>query len=211
MADDLYQTLLASLSAPGTAPVGLPDLIARLGNGDPRVAAVMNLLARRQAEQAEAEAARAGDDEGADSGEPFGAPDAQARAREDRRRRARKLHQMMEAMSAELESLRERNDALAAALGACYLCWGDDPGCRVCHGQGCPGSLRPDRPLFLHYVAPALRRAGLKPGAGSPRPDGGSPPDGPTGPYRPAHPRAAPDRPPDATPEAPDLEKGYRS
>ena len=37
-----------------------------------------------------------------------------------------------------------RLSELAAALGACGLCWGDDPACRGCHGRGRPGMVRPD-------------------------------------------------------------------
>ena len=33
---------------------------------------------------------------------------------------------------------------LAAALGACGLCWGGDPACRGCRGRGRPGMVRPD-------------------------------------------------------------------
>ena len=33
---------------------------------------------------------------------------------------------------------------LAAALGSCGMCWGEDPGCRGCRGRGRPGMVRPD-------------------------------------------------------------------
>ena len=60
---------------------------------------------------------------------------------------------------AELRMLRERCDALAAAIGACYLCWGDDSLCEVCLGNGVPGSAVPDRALFRQLIVPAIRRA----------------------------------------------------
>ena len=44
----------------------------------------------------------------------------------------------------ELADLREVNDTLAAALGACPACWGGDPECSECSGLGHPGSNRHD-------------------------------------------------------------------
>lgn len=38
----------------------------------------------------------------------------------------------------------ERLGLLAAALGACGLCWGDDDLCPSCRGRGAPGMVRPD-------------------------------------------------------------------
>lgn len=39
---------------------------------------------------------------------------------------------------------------LAAALGACGLCWGDDPACPGCRGRGRPGMVRPDPEMRAH-------------------------------------------------------------
>lgn len=81
----------------------------------------------------------------------------------DRRRQAlHRLRGRFDAMQAELEELRERQDLLAAALGACAECWGDDPACEVCGGTGAPGSFLPDPRLFRTLVSPACRavRAG---------------------------------------------------
>jgi len=69
----------------------------------------------------------------------------------------RELRERIAALYAELEMLRERNDSLAMALGACALCWGDDVLCPVCAGAGQAGFSPPDRKLFAQYVAPALR------------------------------------------------------
>lgn len=55
--------------------------------------------------------------------------------------------------------LREKNDLLAAALGACAECWGATPDCIACQGQGRPGFFPPDIACFTHFVLPALRRA----------------------------------------------------
>jgi DNA repair exonuclease SbcCD ATPase subunit len=74
----------------------------------------------------------------------------------------RELRERIEAVYAELETLRERNDSLAVALGACALCWGDDVSCPVCAGAGRAGFTPPDRELFAQYIAPALHHF-LKP------------------------------------------------
>lgn len=68
-----------------------------------------------------------------------------------------RLERHVKKLRAEVVQLRERNDNLATALGACYLCWGDDPGCPVCRGTGRPGSRMFDRQSFAQLVAPALK------------------------------------------------------
>ncbi|MBK6005005.1 hypothetical protein JJB11_02770 [Ramlibacter ginsenosidimutans] len=60
--------------------------------------------------------------------------------------------------AAELERLRRRNDALAAALGACHLCFGEDAWCPRCGGLGRPASRRPEPAAFAQYVRPVLER-----------------------------------------------------
>jgi hypothetical protein len=72
------------------------------------------------------------------------------------------LRQQVESMFAELKQFRERNDALAWALGACCLCWGEDPECRACRGRGRPGFAIPDRKWFAEYVLPAMRMLQVK-------------------------------------------------
>ena len=68
----------------------------------------------------------------------------------------------------ELQGLRERNDKLAAATGACYLCWGSDDECVNCTGKGRSGWAPPDQVLFDEIVKPAAARlAAVPPGAAS--------------------------------------------
>ena len=59
----------------------------------------------------------------------------------------------------ELADLREANDTVAAALGACRYCWGGNPNCKECRGRGRSGSRAPDPDLFNELVMPAVRRA----------------------------------------------------
>lgn len=72
------------------------------------------------------------------------------------------------AMRQELKDLREVNDTVAAALGACPICWGGDGDCGECEGAGAPGSSAPDLKLFEELVTPAIRRVSSQRGA---RPD----------------------------------------
>ena len=66
----------------------------------------------------------------------------------------------------EVDDLRTRLDELAAALGACPGCWGEDSSCGWCRGRGAPGALLPDPDAFTRFVRPALqRRADSRPTA----------------------------------------------
>lgn len=64
----------------------------------------------------------------------------------------------LQAIEAELRDLREANDTMAAALGACHLCWGGNEECTNCHGEGHAGYMPPDPVLFNQLVLPAVRR-----------------------------------------------------
>lgn len=67
------------------------------------------------------------------------------------------LRGRMQALAAEIGSLRERMELVADALGACGLCWGQDPQCRACRGRGRPGYALPDEELFADLVLPAVQ------------------------------------------------------
>jgi hypothetical protein len=71
---------------------------------------------------------------------------------------------------AELANLREANDTVAAALGACPYCWGGNAECAVCRGRGRSGYREPDPALFNELVMPAVQRVrSLKRSAARPR------------------------------------------
>lgn len=77
-----------------------------------------------------------------------------------------KARDQIEDLTSELNVIRERNDLLASALGACCCCWGQDPQCRLCRGRGRPGFSIPDERLFREFVLPAVQmlraqRAGI--------------------------------------------------
>jgi hypothetical protein len=83
--------------------------------------------------------------------------EAAAAAMEARSRELNELREKMNALLTELEQHRQRNDTLAAAVGACCLCWGQNVDCRSCRGRGGPGFCIPDESLFEEFVLPAIR------------------------------------------------------
>lgn len=159
MAGDASTALLEAMAAGTVNGSSMPGLLAQLGESDPRLAAVGQILARRRAEQ---EAAAAEEADRAADASTVPAPDST----DAKRAAIRHLRGIVSDMYQELEALRFRNDQLAAALGACNLCWGEDTGCAACGGRGRPGHHPPDRRLFARFVAPAARR--LQPRATAP-------------------------------------------
>ena len=118
-----------------TAAPGLQALMRELGGADPRMAMLMQFLQPQQARPV-------ADEPGLDERNAV-IEDLSARldAAEDRLQRmdtiARRLHTLHQAASARLAEL-------AAALGACGLCWGDNDQCPGCRGRGRAGMVRPD-------------------------------------------------------------------
>jgi hypothetical protein len=147
----MLDALLSALSGGGALdPMAL--LQAQLDNqSDPRMAMLLRLIQQRREAAASEQSA-----------EDAIETEAEA-AREDQAQResaaqARQVRDTMQKLYAEVESLRSRNDKLAAALGACFLCFGGDPLCEECGGRGIPGSRAPEPAAYRQYVLPALRR-----------------------------------------------------
>jgi|RhiMethySRZTD1v2_1073278.scaffolds.fasta_scaffold1480673_2 TorA maturation chaperone TorD len=69
---------------------------------------------------------------------------------------AEHLRVKLREMRAELTALHARNDRLAAALGACAYCWGEEADCESCGGVGRPGWRQPSKQLFEVFVKPVL-------------------------------------------------------
>src|SRR5688572_3382310 len=55
----------------------------------------------------------------------------------------------------------ERVMRVAAIVGACTICLGDDPLCPECRGHGKPGSREPDSEALVEWIDLPLRRIGL--------------------------------------------------
>ena len=147
----LLQHMGGGSGMPGNPGSSVHDLLAQLGETDPRAALVARYLAQREVAPSDTVPTHAliGDEKVQDVGEALRARSGVA---------SDHLQRMAQAMYGELEQLRERNDLLASALGACYLCWGADPGCPICRGGGSPGFERPDALLFHQLVGPAQSR-----------------------------------------------------
>src|SRR5262245_18766203 len=134
MDTDVSTLLLEQLTAGSGAPPSMSELLAQLSESDPRMALVAKYINQRESVQAETTAER-----------------------QEKRESLGRLERILKRLYRELEELRERNDWLAAALCACYLCWGEDAECEICAGAGAAGWNAPDELLFPHYVTPAIR------------------------------------------------------
>lgn len=99
-----------------------------------------------------------------DDTEPSGVHDTSDREKTAReallkaRRYIRKLKARIAILEKERTELAAAEAEMAQALGACIQCWGENPYCPACQGQGVPGSQNPDPLLFEQLVLPALRR-----------------------------------------------------
>src|SRR5512134_1312078 len=125
-----------------TAALGVPSVQDLLGNlaSDPKLAWMAQLMAaqRRMAEQS-APTADARQSE----------LDALKAALEQAEARAARLQRIARRLAAELDATQALLSDLAAAFGACGLCWGEDPDCPSCRGRGRPGRFAPDPALRL--------------------------------------------------------------
>ena len=164
----LNPLLLKALAGSGTGGASPQELLmSQLGEQDPTVAMLAQYLTQ-------------GSDDDDDDNDEADAANAELEAAYTAQTEAiaayeeklhhvteitRHLHQKLKDVYAELQDLRERNDLLAAALGACHLCWGEDRDCEVCRGEGYPGFYRPDADMFRQYATPALARLQRSPSA----------------------------------------------
>ena len=154
--DDPRTTLMQSLLAGGGEGMPSPqDLLAQLSASDPTAAMLVQYLAQQRA------AAPALDEPEDDPAELEAVETTARYVDEERNARVaalRALRRRVAPLYAELEDLRRRNEDLAAALGACARCWGDEAECPICEGLGRPGGAPPDPYLYARLIAPAARR-----------------------------------------------------
>lgn len=157
-----YQKWLDGLASGDPDSIAsMPDpqqLIEQLSAENPKLSMLMRMMNLRRQAEAEQDMAQEDSRPAMDSG-------AQIIDSQDI-----EVERVLRRLYAEVDELRTRNDTLAAALGACYLCWGEDRDCPECHGRGGPGSTQPDRECFMAWVEPALRR--LRPVASQARQPG---------------------------------------
>jgi hypothetical protein len=72
---------------------------------------------------------------------------------------AAKLQRAVDQLTTELDTAHDMLADLAAALGACGLCWGQDARCRSCRGRGKPGMFSPDVALQARFFAEPIQPA----------------------------------------------------
>jgi hypothetical protein len=157
VSNDLNSLLLQALTASGSkGGLSAKDLLLSQLDADPTTAMLIDYLMQQPTAEPEAESSP---DEDANLNllDRQKIESAQVRSQE-MTKAVNQLRQKVDNMYAELEELRARNDMLAAALGACYLCWGDDSKCEVCGGKGYPGFFPADKQHFRSLVMPAVYR-----------------------------------------------------
>jgi len=146
--NDMYQLVLGMMAGGQQAASARSTLMQMVSEQEGMDPATRALLTRTLAPPAEDEAGAA------EAGDYGGARVLR------RRQMVSRLRSRFDAMQDELDELRERQDRLAAALGACAECWGEDLECDVCGGTGTPGAFVPDPRLYRALVSPACRAAG---------------------------------------------------
>ncbi|PSB14143.1 hypothetical protein C7B76_17280 [filamentous cyanobacterium CCP2] len=158
---DINPLLLQALAGAGSEGLSVKDvLLSQLDETDPTTSLLVKLLAQQPSETIVDESQSEFELELESESDPERLQKEQrARARAAEKAKAlRHLRNTIDLLYAELEDLRARNDMLAAALGACYLCWGEDAQCPECGGQGGAGFFTLDRSLFGQFVVPAVHR-----------------------------------------------------
>jgi hypothetical protein len=80
------------------------------------------------------------------------------RGPEDKRARIERVRRHLSELRSALSTAHDLLDDVAAALGACSVCWGGTDDCDNCRGRGVPGWRMPDDELFTELVAPAVKR-----------------------------------------------------
>lgn len=68
---------------------------------------------------------------------------------------ATRLQRLARRMAGELDDTRSLLSDLAAAFGACGLCWGEDERCPSCRGRGSAGRFPPDPEMRSRFIADA--------------------------------------------------------
>jgi len=130
---------MAMMSAPfDQNQAALMALAGDQAASDPRLAAILQYISQAQS-------AEVADDTDVDHGKSAALRDELRSLRRENRR----LRELNDALLAHTEFLAE-------GIGACPLCWGEDPDCQECGGDGGPGTFVPDRQAFNEFVRPAV-------------------------------------------------------
>jgi hypothetical protein len=126
----------------------LQRCVTELAQADPKLAPIVQLLAQRE-EDAQRDLEK--DDQ------PVQLEHQELELLEERRQQGAVLREHLDEITAELDALRNRLGELAAALGACPGCFGEDRSCQWCRGRGVPGFMPPEPAEFNRLVMPAVQ------------------------------------------------------
>lgn len=116
-------------------------LAALGGGGSPQIDMIMKLI----------------DDQGGDANAEL-RDQLMAEVREEQAEAVAELAETARRLFEERAACSRRLEDLAAALGACPACFGDNLLCDTCHGAGRPGARAPEAAEFARYVMPAVER-----------------------------------------------------
>jgi hypothetical protein len=162
MEENSYSKLLEALmsESDGDSNAAVQALLAQADSADTRLLLLTTLLARQQPAEAKWTTDEVPEDPyGWETYKPISAVGFSGEVPSSlNEHQGSRLLEKLRLLRGELEELREWNEALAAALGACARCWSEDPNCPGCQGSGSPGAKMPNRPLFTAFVVPAVRR-----------------------------------------------------
>ena len=151
------------------AGASMPETLARLAGDDPRLAQLAQVLALQEQQERERRAAEELDASAEDAVGTEGLAHLQeelSRLREElgrvhgleeRLRHAAATQRRVDEIAQDRARLLGTVERVAAALGACPVCLGDDEDCALCHGRGAPGSLPPVPEDFRRVVLPAVQ------------------------------------------------------
>jgi hypothetical protein len=124
----------------------LAQMMADLGRSNPQLAMLAQIM------QSRAPVSQSGD-AGANSAAEEEIASLTAQLDEMRVRLDTTQRQMRRLLDAH-RAATDRIADLAAALGACGLCWGEDAACPNCRGRGRAGMVRPDSELRARLLGP---------------------------------------------------------
>lgn len=119
----------------------MSNLMEQMGQNDPAMMMMMQMMQNQQS---------TGDDED----EVQTAKELEVRLSETERELGIVRAEAKKLLAAHRGAIERLGD-LSAALGACGICWGDDPDCAGCHGRGHIGMIRPDLQIRARLLGPA--------------------------------------------------------
>lgn len=163
----MFEATSTSLPHAGveSMPAASSDLDAMLGDfarQNPNLAWLPQMLAMQRQRAAEANTEAPGENAHLVEIDTLNEQLDQAQARYKR------LQRLTRRLVQDLEDAQGLLADLAAAFGACGLCWGQDAHCPSCRGRGKPGRFAPDPELRLRFfteplAVPAASRSSTPP------------------------------------------------